>query len=92
MTPADALAEEIFLKPGFPMYDSVSRNPYHMENSVKPGEIRKMRKSWGMTQAELAREMGVARETVSRWENGREAPIPSLVRILRHVARSGSAS
>jgi DNA-binding transcriptional regulator YiaG len=48
-----------------------------------------MRKSWGMTQVELARELGVARETVSRWENGREAPIPSLVRALRNVARSG---
>ena len=58
---------------------------------VRPREIRKMRKSWGMTQAELARELGVARETVSRWENGREAPLPSLVRALHSVARSGRA-
>ena len=58
---------------------------------MKPSEIRKMRKSWGMTQAELARELGVARETVSRWENAREEPIPSLVRALRQVARCGRA-
>jgi DNA-binding XRE family transcriptional regulator len=44
-----------------------------------------------MTQTELAREVGVSRETVSRWENGREAPLPALVRALRQVARSGSA-
>ena len=58
---------------------------------MKPVEIKKMRKSWGMTQAELARELGVARETVSRWENSHEAPLPSLVRVLRQVARSGRA-
>jgi DNA-binding transcriptional regulator YiaG len=44
-----------------------------------------------MTQADLARELSVTRETVSRWENGREAPLAALVRALHHVARSGSA-
>ncbi len=58
---------------------------------MKPSQIRRMRKSWGMTQAELASELGVARETVSRWENAREAPLPSLVRALRQVARCGRA-
>jgi DNA-binding XRE family transcriptional regulator len=50
-----------------------------------------MRKLWGMTQQELARELGVARETVSRWENGKEEPLPSLVRTLHHVASTGRA-
>lgn len=58
---------------------------------MNPAEIRGIRKRWGMTQAELARELGVARETVSRWENAKEAPLPSLTRILRLVARSGGA-
>lgn len=56
---------------------------------MSAAEIRRMRKSWGMTQEELAALLGVARETVSRWENGREMPIPSLVRALRDVARLG---
>jgi DNA-binding transcriptional regulator YiaG len=58
---------------------------------MNPLEIRSMRKSWGMTQAELAGELGVSRETVSRWENGREAPLPSLVRALRSIERCGKA-
>ncbi len=58
---------------------------------INPAEIRKMRKSWGMTQADLARELGVARETVSRWETGREVPLPSLARALRSIALSGRA-
>lgn len=33
-------------------------------------ELRKRRKGLGMTQHELADEIGVASETVSRWETG----------------------
>ncbi len=44
-----------------------------------------------MTQSDLARELRVTRETVSRWENGREIPLPALVRTLNQVARSGRA-
>lgn len=58
---------------------------------MSPSEIRRMRKSWGMTQSDLARELRVTRETVSRWENGREIPLPALVRTLNQVARSGRA-
>jgi len=56
-----------------------------------PLEIRKIRKSWGMTQVELASELGVARETVSRWENGKETPLRSLERALRRIKHAGKA-
>ena len=56
---------------------------------MNPSDIRILRKAWGMTQAELACQLGVARETVSRWENGREAPLPSLLRMLREIGRTG---
>ena len=58
---------------------------------MDPREIRKMRKSWGMTQAELASALSISRETVSRWENGKESPLPSLMRALRSVKRCGKA-
>lgn len=37
-------------------------------------DIRKLRESLGMTQEELAYEVGVSFSTVSRWETGRGEP------------------
>ncbi|WAX78385.1 helix-turn-helix domain-containing protein [Streptomyces sp. KMM 9044] len=39
-----------------------------------PGERRRLRESRSLTQAQLARRVGVSRETVRAWESGRTAP------------------
>jgi transcriptional regulator with XRE-family HTH domain len=44
-------------------------------------ELRECRERLGMTQAELAREVGVRSDTLSRWERG-ERKIPKTVEIL----------
>lgn len=46
---------------------------------MKPEELRRHREALGMTQDDLARELGVKMMTVSRWERG-VYPIP------RHIA------
>jgi transcriptional regulator with XRE-family HTH domain len=42
---------------------------------MKPDELRRRREALGMTQDDLARELGVKMMTVSRWERG-VYPIP----------------
>jgi len=54
----------------------------------KPGrlaspEVRFLRKSLGWSAEGFAGHMGVARETVSRWENGHEQMSPVAERLLR---------
>ena len=46
-------------------------------------EIRFLRKAVGLTAKELARDLDVSEETVSRWENGHLAIGNSVERILR---------
>ena len=46
---------------------------------MKPEELKRHREALGMTQDNLARELGVKMMTVSRWERG-VYPIP------RHIA------
>jgi len=46
---------------------------------MKPEELKQHREALGMTQDDLARELGVKMMTVSRWERG-VYPIP------RHIA------
>jgi putative zinc finger/helix-turn-helix YgiT family protein len=52
-------------------------------------EIRFLRKSLGWSGTDFAKHMGVAEETVSRWENG-AAPIgPQADRLLRFLVAQG---
>ncbi len=48
--------------------------------------IKEYRKAKGMTQAELAEQMGVGRTTVTMWESGGSLPyagqLPKLARVL----------
>ncbi len=45
--------------------------------------IRETRVRLKMSQNELARQLGVSRETVSRWENGKFKPLPAFRRMIR---------
>jgi len=48
-------------------------------------ELRSLRKAAGLTQAALAKRLGVALNTVSRWETGEARITPPMARLLRLV-------
>jgi transcriptional regulator with XRE-family HTH domain len=48
-------------------------------------DIRRERESLGLTQAELARLLGVAMNTVSRWEIGERIPHPLVLKAVQSV-------
>ena len=53
---------------------------------TKPQQIRAIRGALGLTQAELGRILGVAGNTVARWERGEREPPGNLVELaLRTV-------
>jgi len=54
-----------------------------------PSLVRGVRRDRGLTQEQLARELGVTFGTVNGWENGKHQPIPLLKRQLRRLARRG---
>jgi DNA-binding transcriptional regulator YiaG len=48
--------------------------------------VRALRERLGLTQRELADELGVRQQTVSEWETGAYQPRGASARMLRHVA------
>lgn len=53
------------------------------KSRLTPAEMKFLRKHLGWSGADFARHMGVAPETVSRWENGREPMGGVADRLLR---------
>ena len=51
---------------------------------MKPRTLKRARKTLGLTQLQLAQEIGYARNAVERWERG-VYPIPMLV--ARHLTQ-----
>lgn len=58
-------------------------NPTHLFDSKRTALLRKSNR---LTQAELAAKLGIARETLARWETGKATPraglLPSLATAL----------
>ena len=54
-------------------------------SDAEAAQIKQLREVLGMTQEELAREMGVSFSTVSRWETGRGSPSPLARRRLEEL-------
>jgi len=50
-------------------------------------EIRKIRKKLNLTQIQIAEAIGVGKMAFSRYERGQSRPAPSLVKLLRLMAR-----
>jgi putative zinc finger/helix-turn-helix YgiT family protein len=53
---------------------------------LAPEEIRFLRHTIGWAEAELAKELGVAVQSVARWESGADAMVPVADRLLRLIA------
>jgi DNA-binding transcriptional regulator YiaG len=62
-------------------------------SGIDGGELRFARKALDLSQAELARQLGVTTETVCRWETGKEAfkrqTQLAVLRLLEESGRSG---
>lgn len=70
------------------LHQAIARVIVLKPERLVPEEIRFFRKHLGLSQADIAAQLGVAIETVSRWENGKErmsVPAEKLLRFL--VAR-----
>ena len=57
---------------------------------VTGDEVRGIRERLTLTQAELARELGVTRVTVARWETGVYAIPEPTARLLQRVRNEGN--
>jgi DNA-binding transcriptional regulator YiaG len=53
--------------------------------------VRALRERLGLTQRQLADELGVRQQTVSEWETGAYRPRGASARMLRHVAERASS-
>ena len=51
--------------------------------------VRDLRTRLGITQRQLADELGVRQQTISEWETGAYQPRGASARMLRHVAEHG---
>jgi transcriptional regulator with XRE-family HTH domain len=56
------------------------------EVEMKAADFKRIRERMRLTQAELARALGVSRAAVSRWESGERAIDSVLVLALEHLA------
>jgi transcriptional regulator with XRE-family HTH domain len=57
-----------------------------------PALVRSLRAARGLTQEQLAREVGVTFSTVNCWEPGKHRPIPSLASRLIALAQEAGVA
>lgn len=57
---------------------------------MTPAQLKSLRERLGLAQEQLAKQMGVTRNTVNRWEMGLH-PIPPLAAKLLQMLRGRSA-
>jgi len=53
---------------------------------MKPSELRRIRNSLGLTQAEMGRALGAHRVSVARWEAGTRAVPVTVAKLARLLA------
>jgi transcriptional regulator with XRE-family HTH domain len=65
---------------------------YDLELSSRPmSQIKKRREAAGLTQAQLARAMGVSEVTVQKWETGTRKPRSTRLKKLASALRCKAA-
>ncbi|MEW6365196.1 MAG: helix-turn-helix transcriptional regulator [Acidobacteriota bacterium] len=57
-----------------------------MKQQIRPEQIKLLRERLGLTQEQLAHELGVTFYSVNRWENGAVKPSPLAVSAIRNFA------
>lgn len=62
----------------------------HGYDPLTPREIRRLRRSLGMTQVQFEHKLGLKSPTVSRWENGKVAPSQTADILMRSMARDAA--
>ena len=60
--------------------------------TMKPSEVRSLRRRFGMNRPQFGRLVGVSTWTVFMWEHGQVVPSPESVARLRKVAKLSSAA
>ncbi len=50
---------------------------------MTPEALKQVRAKLGLTQMELAKQLGVARNTVNRWEMGQRRIAPMVERLIK---------
>ena len=48
---------------------------------------RETRQRLGLTQTQFAQELGVSFQSVNRWENGRNMPLPMALKLMEGMLR-----
>src|SRR5713101_2973722 len=77
--------ETLQWRPGlYPLHSGLPI-PWYPTGSMSRQELRALRKAAELTQGELAKRLGVALNTVSRWETGKARITPPMARLLRLV-------
>lgn len=54
--------------------------------AITPEEIRAIRETLGMSQAQFASEIGVDQSRVSRWEKGENPPSRVAMKVIRKMS------
>lgn len=57
-----------------------------LQMSIRPSEIREIRKRLGLTQTEFAERLQVTRDCIAHWELGRHRPGGPAEILLRQLA------
>ncbi len=63
-----------------------ARKLRYVAQSWEAGSVRALRRHLGLTQDEMARELGIRQQTVSEWETGQYRPRGASARLLSMVA------
>lgn len=65
------------------LFSAIARAVVRKRQTLTGADIKFLRKQMGMKTADFAAAIGVARESVSRWENGHKDPQESADRLIR---------
>ncbi len=60
-----------------------------MDHTEIIGKIIRLRKKLGLKQKEFAPIIGVESNTLSRWENNKNVPLPMALKRMEEILRSG---